>query len=214
MSYLNLSVANKAHRANQIISDLGGAGYLLIYSGAVPASPDTTVSAGALLAALPLSATPGTLFYQVQNAAVVAGGSGGTNGTQTVTGTTGTGTKFQASVTVAGGAVTAVNSIATAGNYSALPSNLNSEPVTGAGLTGATLSLAMAGGVNFNAITSANASATGTAAWGRFAVNSTAGGAGIVDGDVGTSGATIIINTTAITSGLQISCTSAQLTEA
>jgi hypothetical protein len=80
----------------------------------------------------------------VTSAAVVAGGSGGSNGTQTVTGTTGTGTKFQASVTIASGAITAVLSITVAGLYTALPTNPAAEPVTGAGLTGATLSLTMA----------------------------------------------------------------------
>jgi hypothetical protein len=80
----------------------------------------------------------------VTGATVVAGGSGGTNGTQTVTGTTGTGTKFQASVTVASGAITAVLSITVAGSYTVLPTNAAAEPVTGAGLTGATLGLTMA----------------------------------------------------------------------
>lgn len=73
-------------------------------------------------------------------------GSGGTNGTQTVTGTTGTGTKFQASVTVSGGAITTVNSITVAGDYSAFPGAFNGgnhliEPVTGAGLVGASLDI-------------------------------------------------------------------------
>ena len=79
----------------------------------------------------------------VYNATVAAGGSGGTNGTQTVTGTTGTGTKFTASVTVSGGAITAVNSITTAGVYTVNPTTLTAEPVTGASLTGATLSIQM-----------------------------------------------------------------------
>src|SRR5581483_7593127 len=77
----------------------------------------------------------------VQTPTVAAGGSGGTNGTQTVTGTTGTGTKFQASVTVAGGAITAVLSVTVQGVYTALPSTLAAEPVTGASLSGAQLNL-------------------------------------------------------------------------
>lgn len=80
---------------------------------------------------------------QVVSATVGAGGTGGTNGTQTVTGTTGTGTPFQASVTVAGNAITAVLSISVAGNYTANPSSLTAEPVTGASLTGAQLSVVM-----------------------------------------------------------------------
>lgn len=70
-------------------------------------------------------------------------GSGGTDGTQTVTGTTGSGTKFQAQVTVAGGVITAVLALTVAGSYTANPSNLAAEPVTGGGLTGATLAITM-----------------------------------------------------------------------
>jgi hypothetical protein len=81
---------------------------------------------------------------KVMLATVVAGGTGGTPGTATVTGTTGTGTPFQASVTVsAGGAITAVGSITVAGSYTVAPSALGAEPVTGAGLTGATLGIGM-----------------------------------------------------------------------
>lgn len=113
---------------------------------------------------------------KVQSATVAAGGSGGTNGTQTVTGTTGTGTHFQASVTIAGGAITAVLSITVAGDYTVNPSNLLAEPVTGASLTGATLNLHMgvltatrtSGGiyeaVPSNPITPAGSSGAGTGA--------------------------------------------------
>lgn len=80
---------------------------------------------------------------QVVSASVNAGGSGGSDGTRTVTGTTGTGTKFQASVTVSGGAITAVLSITVAGPYSVNPTSLAAEPVTGASLSGATLTLIM-----------------------------------------------------------------------
>lgn len=74
---------------------------------------------------------------------IAAGGSGGTNGTQIVTGTTGTGTKFQVSVTVAGGAITAILGIVKRGVYTVNPTSLTNEPVTGAGLTGAQLSVQM-----------------------------------------------------------------------
>lgn len=80
---------------------------------------------------------------EVYSATVKSGGSGGSNGTQTVTGTTGTGTKFQASVTVSGGAITAVLGVTVGGLYTVRPTNLAAEPVTGASLTGATLSLTM-----------------------------------------------------------------------
>lgn len=92
--------------------------------------------------------TAGTLTVattQVVSATVAAGGSGGTNGTQTVTGTTGlpSGSRFQAIVTVSGGAITAVQSISNGGSYTTNPTTLSSEPVTGAGLTGASLSVVM-----------------------------------------------------------------------
>lgn len=214
MSYINLSAVDKHNRNSQINSDLSTAAYLMIYSGWYPQSPDNTVSGGNLLVALPCSNPFGALTYFVQNAAVAAGGSGGTNGTQTVTGTTGTGTKFQASVTVSGNAITAVNSITTIGAYSALPSNLSAEPVTGASLTGATLSLAMSSVITANAITQTNASASGTAGFARLATSNTAGGAGIVDLDVGTSGTSVVINTTAIANGGPVSVTSCTVAEA
>lgn len=88
---------------------------------------------------------------QVVSATIAAGGTGGTNGTQTVTGTTGTGTRFQASVTVAGGIITAILSVTVAGSYLTNPTLLTAEPVTGAGLTGATLSLNM-GILTFNIV--------------------------------------------------------------
>ena len=80
---------------------------------------------------------------QVVGAAVAAPGAGGTNGVQTVTGTTGTGTKFQASVNVAGGMIVSVNSVTLAGNYTANPTDPTAEPVTGASLVGATLNLSI-----------------------------------------------------------------------
>lgn len=80
---------------------------------------------------------------QVTSATVAAGGAGGTNGTQTVTGTTGTGTKFQARVTVAANAITAVLSISVAGDYTANPTVAAAEPVAGAGLAGAQLNVSM-----------------------------------------------------------------------
>lgn len=78
---------------------------------------------------------------------IAAAGTGGTTGTQTVTGTTGTGTPFQASVTIAGGVITTVLSVTVHGAYTAMPSSLTAEPVTGGGLTGAQLNLSAAMGV-------------------------------------------------------------------
>jgi hypothetical protein len=82
-------------------------------------------------------------YTKVVSATVAAAGSGGTTGTHTVTGTTGRGQYFQASVTIAGGIVTGVSSITVPGAYFTNPTTLATEPVTGAGLTGAQLSLKM-----------------------------------------------------------------------
>lgn len=76
-------------------------------------------------------------------AEVVDGGSGYTNGTQTLTVVGGTGTAATIDVTVAGGVVTAVSAINTAGDYTANPPT--PATTTGGGGTGATLRLTIAG---------------------------------------------------------------------
>lgn len=115
---------------------------------------------------------------QVTAAAVAAGGTGGTNGTQTVTGTTGTGTKFQASVTVAGGAITAVLSISVRGNYTVNPTTPATEPVTGAGLTGAQLALSL--GPNNFSITTAGVYTANPAGLSFTQASTTGSGTGAV----------------------------------
>lgn len=106
-------------------------------TGYVPANTITIAGGTGTAATVTIATT------QVSGATVAAGGSGGTNGTQTVTGTTGTGTKFTASVTVSGGAITGVLSITTGGAYTVNPTSLAAEPVTGASLSGATLTITM-----------------------------------------------------------------------
>lgn len=130
---------------------------------------------------------------QVASATIAAGGTGGTNGTQTVTGTTGTGTKFQASVTVAGGIITAILSITVVGSYLTNPTLLTAEPVTGAGLTGATLSLNMGiltfsivnpGNFTVNSATFTQASSTGNGLGATF----NAGVFGVLTATITTAG--------------------------
>lgn len=76
----------------------------------------------------------------VKSASVVAGGSGGSNGTQVVTAVGGTvvpgGVPATHTVTISGGAITNVIS-STPGNYVVPPPN--PVRVTGAGIVGATL---------------------------------------------------------------------------
>lgn len=64
---------------------------------------------------------------------------------------------------------------------------------------------AAAGVLTANAITGANALATGTAAWFRL---TTSAGTAVIDGTVGTSGTDAIIDNTSINSGQPVSCTS------
>jgi hypothetical protein len=70
-----------------------------------------------------------------------------------VVGTTGTGTKFQAFVQITGGRIFQIFSINFGGSYTVNPSNLASEPVALAGLTGAVLAIEM--GVGSFTITNA-----------------------------------------------------------
>ncbi len=75
------------------------------------------------------------LTTKVISAAIVNAGGVGTNGAQTLTGTTGNGTKVQIGVTVAGGIVTAITGISVAGDYTTNPTNPNAEPMSGAGFS-------------------------------------------------------------------------------
>lgn len=123
---------------------------------------------------------------------IAAAGSGGTNGTYNVTGTTGTGTYFVANITVAGGAVTAVNSVSETGKYSVNPTSIAAEPIAAAAPsvtvpTGAQLGLKM--GVWAVAITTpgaytaapsnpvAQGSTSGSGVGATFTMTYTAGGA-------------------------------------
>lgn len=91
----------------------------------------------------------------VISATVHAGGSGGTTGVVTVTGTTGTGTKFKANGTISGGALTGPLTIANSGSYTVQPTSLTAESVAGGGLTGAQVSLVMTGdSINLTALNS------------------------------------------------------------
>lgn len=74
-----------------------------------------------------------TVKYTGLNAAftptIVAGGSGGTDGSVTLTGTTGRGTYFLLAGTISGGALTAITSISRIGAYFTNPTNPADEPV-------------------------------------------------------------------------------------
>jgi len=93
-----------------------------------------------------------------------------------VSGTTGTGTRFVAAVTISGGAITAVNGLNVSGSYSVNPNNPASEPVSGAGLSGAILALGI--GVNTVGILVPDWSANGTGTYSNPQVTRYGSGAG------------------------------------
>lgn len=79
---------------------------------------------------------------------ITAGGTGGTPGAVTLTGTDGTGTKYQVTGVINGGGVLAsLTAITVAGVYTALPGTLSAGAVSGGSLTGTTLNLTGSFGV-------------------------------------------------------------------
>ncbi len=88
---------------------------------------------------------------KVMSATLVSGGTGGTtstgssSGSCVATGTTGSGErKFSMNVTLTSGVITSIGTFTNYGQYSANPTSLSAEPVTGCGsLSGATVSLVM-----------------------------------------------------------------------
>jgi hypothetical protein len=83
------------------------------------------------------------ILGEVQSATIADGGSGYTNGAQVLTVVGGTGTAATINVTVAGGIVTSVDSIATPGSYTVNPPT--PATTTGGGGTGCTLRLDVSG---------------------------------------------------------------------
>jgi hypothetical protein len=210
MAYIQLSSSDKLARSQCMITSIGTSGLLSIYSGTQPINPDITAT-GTLLVSMPLASVAGVASTCLQSATVVAGGSGGTNGAVTVTGTTGTGTKFQATGTITGGALAGALVVTVPGAYSVNPTSLQAEPVTGGGLTGCTLVLNMTAQMTLNAVTQTNATTTGTAGYARL---TTSGGTSVIDLDVATSGSSIIINTTAMVAAGPVVVSSGVISEA
>lgn len=91
-----------------------------------------------------IAAVLNVLTTQLASATIASAGSGGTPGAVTLTGTTGTGTKFQIAGTIGvGGDLESLGAITEVGSYTANPTLLTAEPVTGGGLTGAELDIKM-----------------------------------------------------------------------
>lgn len=135
-------------------------------TGYVPG--DTIVLAGGTSS---IAAVATVATTKVVTAIVVAGGASGTPGAVTITGTTGTGTKFQATGTINGvGALAGALVVTIAGDYTINPTNIAVEPVTGGSLVGATVILEM--GVLANTITTPGSYTVNTAS---FTQTSTSG---------------------------------------
>lgn len=125
-------------------------------TGYVPG--DTITPTGGTFTGAPLITVTHT---KAVSATVVAGGTGGTPGAVTITGTTGTGTKFQCTGTINGsGILTGALVVSVAGDYTVNPTLITAEPVTGGSLTGCTVSVVLG-------------AKTVTAAGGAYTANST-----------------------------------------
>ncbi len=121
---------------------------------------------------------------RVLSATLVDAGAGLTNGAAVATGTTGSGTRFQINVTIAGGIVTVVGAFVTQGSYTTNPANLAAEPLSFSFTAGgreptlslvmeiATVALTVPGSytVNSAALTQASTTGSGTGATFNLAV--------------------------------------------
>ena len=155
-----------------------------------------------------ITATATVATTKVVSATVAAGGTGdlAASAGVIVEGTTGTGTKFRASVTIgAGNEIASVQSITVAGNYTANPTTIATEPVIyisgGAGgstLTGAQLAVVM-GALTVTATTAGSytvQSATFTTTGGNNDVTLNAASFGVLTHTLSTAGVYTVNGTT------------------
>jgi len=113
---------------------------------------------------------------KVVSATVYESGSEGSPGAVTVAGTTGTGTKFHASVTIGGdGAIESVDGISLAGSYTVNPTNIVNEPVTGSGLVDAALSVVL--GIDTFTVSTAGSYTANSSTFTQFATSGSGTGA-------------------------------------
>lgn len=139
---------------------------------------------------------------KVTDADVVAGGTGdlGDGAGVIVVGTTGTGTKFRASVTILNNAINSVELITVEGAYTANPTTPAVEPVTyvsgassGTTLTGATLSLTI--GVLAATVTTPGNYSLDPVAFTQFGASSPSGGTGVTFNVLSFGILTVSVNT-------------------
>ncbi len=116
-----------------------------------PGSPTTaasTVPADVFTVVGGIAGVPAALTVTDTQLVSVTGiqtpGTSCTNGAgKTLTGTTGTGTKFHVSATASGNAIVSVQSVTLAGDYTVNPTDLTAEPVTGDSCSGTKLAIAI-----------------------------------------------------------------------
>lgn len=196
----------KQNRSTQVNTAIGASATLSLYTGSPPASPDITAPGTKLAALTCASGSFGAVTLGVGSVLVTAGGSGYAQGTYNLSFTGGTGSGAAGTYTVGSGGIVISTTITANGAYTVAPT----VTFPSGGGSGAAGQVALTGVLTAAAITQANAIASGTAGYARIA---TSGGAGIVDLDVGTSGTSVIVNTTAIVSGGVVSCTSCVVVE-
>lgn len=143
------SIASASGGVATLAANIANGGYNQVTAGAVLATHGSGYAPGDAITAAGGTFTTATVFSVANTGlyaipTIAAGGSGGTNGTQYVYGTTGAGNRFVLNVTISGGAITAINSVVDPGDYTTNPTTLSAEPVSGApgnSLAGATVNL-------------------------------------------------------------------------
>lgn len=205
--YANLASTTKLHRAEQLITDIGTAGFMRLYTGSVPPSPDFAVT-DTLLVTLPLSSVAGVASFAVQTALVTQPGTGGTDGTYAMTFTGGGGSG------AVGYYIVHINSVIQA-IITGPGAGYTSAPTIGgfgaAGLTGTIVVPVMTGLLTFNAIGTATAVASGVAGYARV---TTSAGTPIIDLDVGvTNASSVVMDQTMVINGSSVTCSADVLIE-
>ena len=207
MAYVNLAVATKLDRANQIVTDLGTSGLMKLYTGSIPASPDIPTT-GMLLAALPLAPVAAVVSMGVQKAIVSDPGSGGVDGSYGLVFDGGGGEGAAGHFIVTAGVIASVVISATGSGYATVPTI---SGFANAGLTGGALTPVMTAIIEFNPMMTATASGSGMIGLARF---TTAGDVPILDLDVGsTNDYSVLTNNVNIVEGGAVACSAEVLIE-
>lgn len=203
--YVNLASASKLKRAEQILTDIGPDGLMLVYTGA-PTSPDLP-STETLLATLPLSHIAGVASFAVQQGAIITAGTSGIDGTYYLS-FTGDGSGAAGYYIVNDHRLFSVTIVDGGYGYTMPPTI---DGFANASLSGAVVQAVMTGQIRFNQIYATPAVASGTAGWARIV---TADGVGVIDLDVGTTyTASVVMSNTMIAAGALVSCTAQALIE-